>query len=154
MFTLGKNAFIWQIRILRARVVVWLYNHILSMTELEPELTSHDLPVIIQNSTYLPRTSVTFNSDYQIYLNKHDFISLFYYLYLFQLYWDVTDTPLCKFVHNCATLCKPICWFDTLLYHKMIATIALAHHLCAIFSWWGYLRSTLLATFKYVIQYY
>lgn len=104
-----KNALIWQIRILRPRVVTWLYGHILSVTELEPELTSHDLPVIIETSTYLPRTSVTFNSDYQIYVNKHDFISLFYYLYLFQLYWDVIDTTLCKFVHNYATLCKPIC---------------------------------------------
>ena len=128
-----KNALIWQIRILRPRVVIWLYGHILSMTELEPELTSHDLPVIMETSTYLRRTSVTFKQWLSNLCKQTCFISLFYYLNLFQLYWDVIDTTLYKFVHNCATFCKPICWFDTLLYHKMIATIALAHHLCAIF---------------------
>ena len=128
-----KNALIWQIRILRPRVVIWLYGHILSMTELEPELTSHDLPVIMETITYLRRTSVTFKQWLSNLCKQTCFISLFYYLYLFQLYWDVIDTTLYKFVHNCATFCKPICWFDTLLYHKMIATIALAHHLCAIF---------------------
>ena len=139
-----KNALIWQIRILRPRVVIWLYGHILSMTELEPELTSQDLPVIIETSTYLPRASVKFNKQWLSNLCKQTwFYFIILYLYLFQLYWDVTDTTLYKFVHNCATFCKPVCWFDTLLYHKMIATIALAHHLCAIFSWWGYLRSTL-----------
>lgn len=66
--------------------------------------------------------------------------------------------------YNNVSLKCTVWWFDTCIYCKIITAIRLVNtphlhspHIITIFGrcvWWWFLRSTLLTTFKLLIQYY
>ena len=73
--------------------------------------------------------------------------------FFFSNLWNRID------IRHCVSLRCIACWFDILIYCKIVTTIAFPNtsstsHKYISFLWWEHLRSTHWATFKYIIQYY